>query len=107
MAILSECDYLPCIPSIGLKTACTLLRGGNLPNKYNGREKIRSAWLLETIQPAESVSTTQGTISQRSLVNRMMTTMKLALEGRLSFFIYVDVADEINSVAWILYWRSR
>ena len=26
MAILSGCDYLPSIPGIGLKTACTLLR---------------------------------------------------------------------------------
>jgi len=41
MAILSGCDYLPSIPGIGLKTACTLLR------KWKTVEQVVRAILLE------------------------------------------------------------
>jgi len=41
MAILSGCDYLPSIPGIGLKTACTLLR------KWKTAEKVVKAIQLE------------------------------------------------------------
>ena len=41
MAILSGCDYLPSIPGIGLKTACTLLR------KWKTVEQVLKAIMLE------------------------------------------------------------
>lgn len=41
MAILSGCDYLPGIPGIGLKTACTLLR------KWKTVEQVLKAVMLE------------------------------------------------------------
>jgi exonuclease-1 len=41
MAILSGCDYLPSIPGIGLKTACTLLR------KWKTVEQVIRAVTLE------------------------------------------------------------
>ncbi|KAF8635429.1 hypothetical protein AX15_000418 [Amanita polypyramis BW_CC] len=41
MAILSGCDYLPSIPGIGLKTACSLLR------KWKTVEQVVKALILE------------------------------------------------------------
>ena len=41
MSILSGCDYLPSIPGVGLKTACTLLR------KWRTAEQVVRAILLE------------------------------------------------------------
>ncbi|KAF5379053.1 hypothetical protein D9615_005997 [Tricholomella constricta] len=41
MAILSGCDYLPSIPGVGLKTACTLLR------KWKTAEQVVRVLLLE------------------------------------------------------------
>ena len=41
MAILSGCDYLPSIPGIGLKTACTLLK------RWKSAEQVVRAIMLE------------------------------------------------------------
>ena len=45
MAILSGCDYLPSIPGIGLKTACSLLR------KWKTAEQVVKAIALEGKKP--------------------------------------------------------
>lgn len=45
MAILSGCDYLPSIPGIGLKTACTLLK------RWKSAEQVVKAITLQGKKP--------------------------------------------------------
>lgn len=58
MAILSGCDYLPGIPGVGLKTACSLLRTWKTPEQVvrslllNGKKPVPKGY-LENFRLAE------------------------------------------------------
>ncbi|KAJ8082842.1 hypothetical protein PM082_008699 [Marasmius tenuissimus] len=53
MAILSGCDYLPSVPGIGLKTACTLLRKWKTPEQvirslmFEGKKTVPKGYVWQ------------------------------------------------------------
>ena len=119
MAILSGCDYLPKIPGIGLGTACTLLK------KWKTAEQVVRAITLEGILPVPPDYWKRFQLVEKCFLHQRVycpTQEKLVYltevtgewndtyvgrYGNLFFKHIYGLADEINSVTWTLYWRSR
>jgi exonuclease 1 len=74
MAILSGCDYLPSIPGIGLKTACTLLR------KWKTIEQVLRVIALE---------------GKKSVPSRYLEQFKLAEKCFLHQRVYCPIQEKL------------
>ncbi|KAF8155564.1 PIN domain-like protein [Crassisporium funariophilum] len=88
MAILSGCDYLPSIPGIGLKTACTLLR------KWKSAEQVVKAIMLEGKK-----SVPPGYWNQYKLAEKCFLHQRVYCPKREKLVYLTDVDDDWDQEA--------
>lgn len=95
MAILSGCDYLPSIPGIGLKTACTLLR------RWKSAEQVVRAIMLEGKKSVPSGYWKQFQLAEKCFLHQRVYC---PIEGKLVYLTEVTGDWNDNDEAYVGGW---